>query len=85
MTLILGINLSNRLYMVADTLVTKKINGISEPIEYIFKLIQFSSSKFDSYLSVAFAGNRSLAFYIYQKIDNAIDEGVLSTDIEELA
>lgn len=71
--------------MVADTLVTRlNASGEFEPVDYTLKNVQFSSKDMKSFVSCSFAGNRALSFFFFKKIQNAIEEGVLSTDINQL-
>lgn len=98
MTFILAINLSDRIYLAADTLVSKRVGDKKEPAGYMVKLISTSSEKLLRKASVKpvsesnkpptvsfmFAGNRSFVRYIFKCINDGLDLEELSTDINEL-
>jgi hypothetical protein len=84
MTFILGVNLSDRIYLVADSLATKMVNGKREIAGYCLKLLQMGPSDHSAFISCLFAGNKKFINYLFGRIDNALDAKILSTDINEL-
>lgn len=98
MTLILAINLSDRIYLAADTLVSRRVGEKKEPAGYMMKLVSTSSEKSLieasqkavteprklSTVSFMFAGNRLFVRYIFKCLSDGLDSEELSTDINEL-
>lgn len=84
MTFILAINLSDRIYLAADTLGTKLVNGKREPSEYCMKLIQMSNKDNTSFVSCLFSGNKRFIKYLFNNLTNSFDAGSLDTDINVL-
>jgi hypothetical protein len=100
MTFILAVNLSDRIYLAADSLVSKRVGDTREPVGYTLKLVSMASERSligasekssselsanpPSLISVMFSGNRSFAHYIFVCLNNGLDSGELSTDINEL-
>ena len=98
MTFIVAINLSDRIYLAADSLVSRRIGDKKEPAGYTLKLISIASEKSlqeasakpvneqnaPSTVSFLFAGNRSFVHYIFKRLNDGLDSGELNTDINEL-
>lgn len=93
MTLIVGLNLSDKLYLAADTRVTRYNFDRSSRI-FIDNIIKikpiFGKNILDqdcgskNMISVAVAGDVRLAAFVCSKIESAIYRGSLSQDIREL-
>lgn len=88
MTLIVGLNLSDRLYLGADTRVTYPDNTFEDNIIKVAHLIGvpvpiIGEENFDT-IFLAVAGNLNYATYLYKEIKNDIDNGKLSSDIRVL-
>src|SRR5574343_807875 len=91
MTMIIGLNLSNRLYLAADSRVTsfseknQQIIGTSDNILKIMPLWGkniLDQGFFDeNYISMAVAGNVEVATYFYNEITQSLKNGGLNTDI----
>lgn len=64
MSLILGVNLPDKLFIAADTRLTHKINGENFYQDNFFKIFTFGEK-----ITVATAGNARLASFILQKIN----------------
>ena len=100
MTMILAINLSDRIYLAADSLVSRRSGERIEGIGYTLKLVSIASEQSmieannmtpaelsknpPSSISCMFAGNRSFAHYIFTMLNRGLDSGELNTDINEL-
>ncbi len=98
MTLILALNLTDRIYLAADSLVTRHVGDRKEPAGYMLKLVSTGSEKdlekaskqplselnTPPTVSFLFAGNRLFVHYIFNCINNGLDSGELSTDINKL-
>lgn len=98
MTLILALNLTDRIYLAADSLVTRRVGDSREPAGYMLKLVSTASqksleeasakpaSKFNKPPTICFlfAGNRSFVRYIFNSLNDGLDSGELSTDVNEL-
>lgn len=96
MTLIVGINLSDRIYLAGDTRVTQYDlqNGGYRFIDNIIKISPMYGKnvinsglpmcKSSNLISVAIAGDVSLANFVYSKIKSDIFQGGLSNDIRTL-
>lgn len=86
MTLILGVNLSDKIYLAADSLISRKVGNKYEPAGYCTKLISMSGKDHmpHSSFSCMFSGNKSFADYLFRRMDQALDINELSTDINDL-
>lgn len=75
MSLILGVNLPNWLYLVADTRLTRKLNGENFYQDNFSKFYSFNED-----ISVVVAGNASLSNYLLNKIGNSeiLDRGFIN-------
>ncbi|HEV7702210.1 MAG TPA: hypothetical protein VGO63_02080 [Candidatus Paceibacterota bacterium] len=80
MTLIMGLNLTDRIILAGDTKVSR--NG--ETVGYCIKVIQFGDKERKNFVSCAFAGNKHFVKYLALEINKAIESGVLTTDINWL-
>lgn len=85
MTFILGINLTDRIYLAADTLVTKVVDGKPEVSGYCLKLIPMIDKENKHAVAVLFAGNKSFINFIFKRLADAFETGELDTDINFLA
>ncbi len=86
MTFILGVNLSDKIYLAADSMISHKVNGAYKPAGYCVKLISMAveGQELSSAFSCMFSGNKFFIDYIFTKIDYALSKRKLSTDINEL-
>ena len=100
MTFILAANLSDRIYLAADSLVSRRVGDARESVGYTLKLISMASEQSlieaskknpselsanpPSSISVMFSGNRSFAHYVFVCLNYGLDSGELSTDINKL-
>jgi len=94
MTLIIGLNLSDKLYLAADTRATDQKGNHFDNVIKIAHLVTLRFHKIDKqnidkivnegYISVAVAGNIRLASFIYKNIQESIQSRSLSSDIREL-
>jgi|GEM_PF-2097319 len=84
MTFILAVNLSDRIYLAADSMASKIVNGKREVAGYCLKLLNMGPIDQSSHISCLFAGDKAFINYIFRRIDSALDEKTLSTDINEL-
>ncbi len=98
MTFIVAINLSDRIYLAADSLVSRRHGDKREPAGYTLKLISTAGEKAlreastkpknewnkPATVSFLFSGNRSFVHYIFQSLNDGLDSEELSTDINEL-
>ncbi|MFA5127246.1 MAG: hypothetical protein WC465_04610 [Patescibacteria group bacterium] len=96
MSLILGINLTDRIILATDSKVTKSVNGKREVVGYCTKLVQYNDRVLNedkvvknrkdlgNFISCMYAGNKDFSFFIHQKLSVAFEKGVLSTDINVL-
>lgn len=81
MTLIMALNLTDRVILAGDTKVTNSLT--KNTLGYALKVLQFSDSD-GSFVSCAFAGNKHFIMYLAGEIQRAIERGGLNTDINEL-
>lgn len=86
MTFILGVNLSDKMYLAADSLVSRKVGDTYKPVGYCTKLISMSGENQmpHSSFSCMFSGKKSFTDYLFKRMDRALINGELSTDINEL-
>lgn len=88
MTLIAGLNLSDRLYLLADSRVTVnkniKIDNVCKIMPIYGKNVLDYPCDNDNYISLAVAGNLEFANFLYQEISKAFKNKELSGDIREL-
>lgn len=84
MTFILAANLSDRVLLASDTVVTKQVGDIREIVCYYPKLQQFSNSTPNRFVSCLFAGDLQFAKFFSKKIAGYIDDGRLPADIAQL-
>ena len=89
MTFILGINLSDRLILAADTKISKlNEEKKRETVGYCVKLHQFSNGEENTndarFVSCMFAGNKRFAMYLAGELTKAFENKKLPTDIIEL-
>ncbi len=82
MSLIMGLNLTDRIILAGDTKVTD--NDTGQTLGYCIKVIQFRNEKHNSFVSCAFAGNKHFSKYLAEEIHKAIESGELDTDINFL-
>lgn len=93
MTLVMGLNLSHKLYLAGDTRVTRRISdGSHIYIDNVLKVVPLwgkgiRDQKFhnNDSISVAVAGDVAFATYLYKKIGNALNLNMLSSDIRKLS
>ncbi len=88
MTLVVGLNFSHKLYLAGDTRVTRDNGQSRQYIENILKVVplwgkEILDQKFfdNNSISLAVAGNVSLASYLYEKIRTALNNREISSDI----
>jgi hypothetical protein len=84
MTFILGVNLSDRIFLAADSRVTKLVNNKRELVGHSLKLVQMSNKDHDGFISCLFAGNKSFINYIFKRFEDALDNKFIDTDINIL-
>jgi hypothetical protein len=93
MTLIIGLNFSNKLYLAGDTRLSRSV-GTNEPIriDNILKLspvwcreIKTQSFFNNDSIAMAVAGDVAFATYLYQVVVKALNERKLNTDIRIFA
>ncbi|MEN9912939.1 MAG: hypothetical protein RLY66_347 [Candidatus Parcubacteria bacterium] len=84
MTFILAVNLSDRIYLAADSMATKMVNGKREVAGYCLKLVPMGPMDHSSFVNCLFAGDKAFINYIFKRLDSALDEKIISTDINEL-
>ena len=89
MTLVVGLNLSDRIYLAADSRATNIQNGNKE--DNILKIMPvwgrnvLDQGRFDdNFISLAVAGDIGLATFLYKKITTSIKAGEISSDIRRL-
>ncbi|MBN1778760.1 MAG: hypothetical protein JW816_00855 [Candidatus Buchananbacteria bacterium] len=88
MTLIAGLNLSDRLYLMADTRVTVndqiKIDNVCKIMPIYGKTILDRECKDENHISLATAGNLEFINFLYKAINDALAKKQLSGDIRKL-
>lgn len=88
MTLILAANLSDRILLACDTLVSRQNkDGTRDVVCYYPKLQQYANvenGKAVRFVSALFAGDLAFARYLAKEIAGAMDQNKLSADIDEL-
>ena len=92
MTLIIGLNYSNKLCIAGDSRVTRSMpNGQVMYIDNILKLsplwgkeIKDQSSFNEDTISIGVAGSVTFANYLVQNIKQLLNEGKIGTDIRDL-
>jgi hypothetical protein len=84
MTFILGINLTDKIYLAADSLVTKIVDGKPQTAGYCLKLIPMTDKENKHVVAVLFAGNKSFINFIFGKLATALNAGELDSDINNL-
>jgi len=87
MTLIAGLNLSDRLYLLADSRVIyegKKIDNVCKVVPIYGKNVLDMKCLDDNYIALAVAGNLEFACFLHKEIKNAFLENKLSGDIRVL-
>ncbi len=85
MTFILAANLSDRILLATDTVVTRlSADGSRGVVCYYPKLQHFSNGNNTQFVSFLFAGNLGYARFLSRKISGALDEGRLPCDIVDL-
>jgi hypothetical protein len=89
MTLIVGLNLSNRLYVAGDTRVTFSDDSFKDDIIKVVNLCGESSpaveGKNPNAICIAVAGDLALANFLQRNIRSALKTGLLPTDIRDLS
>ncbi len=89
MTLIVGLNLSDRLYIAGDTRVTFGDGSFSDDIikvsEVCGESFHIIGQKNPNTICLAVAGNLSLAKYFFSEITSAVESGELPDDIRILS
>ena len=84
MTLIIALNLSDRIYIAGDTRVTFDDGTTKDNALKVLPLIDIA--KFPEHsIGVAVAGNVDFAAYLYQEVSAGINNEILSPDIRKLA
>ena len=82
MTMIMGLNLSNKVYLVADTRVSFPDGSFHDNILKIRPLVDKAFHR-QNEIAVAVAGNVGLTSYLYKEIQTALNKGTISTDIRK--
>lgn len=95
MTLIIGLNLSNKIYLAGDTRVTSHNNANPKNVTRIDNILKLDliwgnsvrpQNKYDdNSISVAVAGDVQFASFLVKGIKSALNDGSLSSDIRLLA
>ena len=84
MTLIIALNLSDRIYIAGDTRVTFENGTTEDNALKVLPLIDIA--KFPEHsIGVAVAGSVDFAAYLYHEVSAGINNEILSPDIRKLA
>jgi hypothetical protein len=83
MTLIMGLNLSDKVYLAADTRITFGDGSTCDDGLKILPILDRANHKTNS-VTLAVAGDIALAAFLHEKISKALNSGELSPDIREL-
>ncbi len=84
MTMILALNLSDQIILAADTMVTKEIESRREVVGYYPKLQPYSHKSETGFVACMYAGNLKFSRFLAKEVAGAIDNGRLSTDVNQL-
>lgn len=84
MTFIMGLNLTDRLYLAADSKVTaRQKDGSVQDRGYCIKLLNFANKQNTAFMSCAIAGNKRFARFICGQIAEDCQNEKVSLDIHE--
>lgn len=81
MTLVIGINISDRIYLAGDTQISNSLT--KEPLGHCIKLGSFSNKDYTALISCAYAGDKRFIRFLVGKLSKACEDGILSVDIYE--
>ncbi len=93
MSLILAINLTDKIILATDSKISKRVNDERRIVGYCTKLVQYNDQVLDAdkvvktkkelgnFISCMFAGDKNFSLFIHNRLSNAFETGELSTDI----